>query len=75
MRRRSPLVVVLAVLALLAALAISAGFATAGFVAAIPLASSLGFAQGFEHYDEPERRVLGFDVPRARHAGALGLDA
>ena len=38
-----------------------AGFTTAGFVSAVPLASSFGFAQGFDSYDEPVRRVLGND--------------
>lgn len=42
-----------------------AGFATAGFVAAVPLASTSGFAQGFDHYDEPERRVLREDTDPA----------
>jgi arylsulfatase A-like enzyme len=63
-------------LSLLAEVLREAGFATAGFVAAIPLAARFGFAQGFDHYDEPERRLLrGDSDPALRRRAAWMTDS
>ena len=35
------------------------GYETAGFIGAYPLHSRSGFAQGFDHYDEPDRQRSG----------------
>ncbi len=39
-----------------------AGYRTAGFIGAFPLQSRFGFAQGFDHYDEPELLRSGEEV-------------
>ncbi len=38
-----------------------AGFSTAGFIGAFPLASQFGIAQGFDHWDEEFERFEGVD--------------
>jgi len=47
---------------LLAEILHEAGFSTAGFVGAFPLASQFGIAQGFDHWDEEFERFEGVDA-------------